>query len=294
MLRDTRHAPVPARRDAGHDGVVVQQHQLAARGAELAVFQCLPRSRFAVRACEQQHDVGLPCAETRPGRVPRIRRVDDELVVCLDAMEPFARVRAAAHAPDEFRATGSPQRIDEIDRESGDVDVDAVGYEGDGAWPRVPGLQIRVREALHHEPGEAHDRGRMAQQDVRECLAAQPAEHGVAHRHDACSARPAGDHAHLADALAGAQPRERAGRAILRGHHAQGAGRDEVDRIRILAAVEQCRTTRQREPRDLGGDFLDDLRVQAVQQRQRTCGVQSVADRDDRRRVREIVRRIVS
>jgi hypothetical protein len=198
------------------------------------------------------------------------------------------------HAPDEFRAAGSAERVDEVDREAGDVDVDAVRHERDGARPCIACLEAGGGDALGHECGEAHDGGRMAQEHRREGLAAQPSEHGVAHRDHTRTAWPAGDHPHLADALARTEARERAGRAIFRGHHAEGAGRDEVDRIGRLAAVEQRRTARQREPRDLRGDLVDDSRSQALQQRQCARGVQDIAGRHDRRRFREIVCRIVS
>jgi hypothetical protein len=284
VVGGARELRAPARRGAGRDALVVQQHELdagdAGARAEIAAAD-RPRPGRRLGARHGEHRVGLPHAQLAPGRGLRIGDVDDVVVGALDAVEPGAGVVRAAHAPDELGAAVPAERGDELGGEAADVHLDALRQHRIGARAGVHDAAVARLEAPDQQLRDPQHRRRVLQDHPVERLARQSRQVAVPERAHGRAADVARDQAHLADRLAGRDPAEQA-RRVSAGVGAEAAGDQDVHRVRGLAGLEQRRPAGQRQPLELGRDRRQRAALEAAEDRRRLEQRERVAAQHER------------
>ncbi len=162
-MREVRILLEPTCSRTAYEVAIVKKNELCPlrREARFALsLQHGPAASLALRTRKQQQCIGLPDAQIAPHGRLRVGDVDYVVVGSLETVEPMTGVRRGTHAPHELRPTARGQRLDELSRESANIDLQALRDQREGACAleRVGYSQLRLFQAIYRQACNAQHR----------------------------------------------------------------------------------------------------------------------------------------
>ena len=206
----------------------------------------------------QQQGIGLAQAELGPRRRARLGEIDDEVMLRLDLAEPVERPARRELARDADHRMIFAERVAELFREAGGIDLVAAGDDRERALERLGRARaLRRPETGDQRLGDGEERAGMALGEGVPFLLGDGEDFRVAQAAHRGRARLAADEAHLAHGLA----RTDAGDEALVPHRvgadidAERAADDDEQLVRRVALLDQGLSAERGEPGETIRDF---------------------------------------